>query len=321
MAAPFPSTYDTKCTGFSLVLSQSLLLAAAALFGVDYDHYNIEEEAQIIELHNVLSSAEHRAQIELACAMVWLAFPFLLISLHGLKKLMTAMFIGTNAENLIFMADKAYTMYIFVLVILMPALALASVSFEWSIHEYTPDDDFVPTGYYMQAYTMLLIQEIFDTSSIAEGAFTIALGLLPRYASFLASRGHPVFSKWCGQYKVGNCGSRSRCCWELTTVLMFFICTVIFLIALFEFAESGFFSINGKGKFLLGLSYVIKLLFGFRLLYFGFTGKQKQVERLFAEGRAEQGQGREVMTAGQQQWKMETLNQVETPREVPEQQA
>ena len=53
----------------------------------------------------------------------------------------------------------------------------------------------MPTGYYMQAYTILLTQELFDAACLAEGTFTVAMCLLPRYASYLASHGHPVFSK------------------------------------------------------------------------------------------------------------------------------
>ena len=176
------------------------------------------------------------------------------------------------------------------------------MSFEWSIHEYTPDDDFVPTGYYMQSYTILLMQELFDSASLAEGTFTVALGLLPRFASCLASRGHPVFKKWCGRYTVAGCGDRSRCCWEVATITALLICAVIFLIALFEFAESGFFSVHGYGGWLMCLSYALKMLFGFRLIYHGHSGRYEQeVVRPFSEFRAEQARGSQLqnMVAGQ----------------------
>lgn len=90
---------------------------------------------------------------------------------------------------------------------------------------------------------------------------------------------------------------------------MLSICTIVFLVSLFEFAESGFFSVNGQGKFLMVASFLIKLLLGVRLLFLAYSGKQQQVERLFAEVRAEKGQLQNIekMESGQGQWKMETI--------------
>lgn len=121
--AAFPSSYETKCTGYSLIISQVSLLAASGLFSIDFDTYNIQDEAQIIELHNVVSSPEHRVIMEVGSTLVWIAFPFFVIALHGVKKMGMAMFQGTKAENLIYLAEKAYTMWIFVSVILLPAFA------------------------------------------------------------------------------------------------------------------------------------------------------------------------------------------------------
>jgi len=330
MAYPFPSNYEVKCTGWSLVLSQGLLLSAFALFTIDYDFYAVETKEQIVELHNVVSSADHRAQMELLCAVLWLSFPFFIISLHGIKKLTMGMFGGTKAENIVYLAEKAYIMWILVLVIIGPAFFLASISFEWSkIDEYTPDADAVPTGYYIQFYTILLIQELLDCAALAEGTFVIALCSLVRFSSYLASHGHPVFEGWCGRYTVAGCGKRSRCCWEVTTITAMLICIVVFAIALFEFAESGFFSVTGKSAWLMVVAFALKFLFGFRLIYHGHTKRYEQdVVRPFTEYRAKQAQASQRMVAGQVQsqshgqWQMGPIGDVkaqdpESP-EVPQ---
>jgi len=328
MTYPFPSNYEVKCTGYSLVLSQGLLLAAFALYTIDFDVYAVESGAQIVELHNVVSSAKHRAQMELLCGLLWVSFPFFVISLHGTKKLTMSMFGGTKAENLIYLAEKAYTMWILVVCIIVPALILASISFEWSkIDEYSADDDSVPTGYYIQFYSILLIQELMDSAALTEGTFAMALSLLVRWASYFASHGHPVFEGWCGRYRAAGCGKRSRCCWEVTTITLMLICAVVFAIALFEFAESGFFSLNGKGSWLMVVAFALKFLYGLRLIYHGHTGRyERDIVRPFSEYRAKQAQAsqRMISIAGQaqaqsqqQQWQMDTVGNTKTP-ESPE---
>ena len=53
--------------------------------------------------------------------------------------------------------------------------SLVMVSFEWSIHEYTPEDDYIPTGYYIQLYAVTLAYELFDAVAIADGLFLFLL--------------------------------------------------------------------------------------------------------------------------------------------------
>jgi len=316
MAYPFPSSYEVKCTGYSVVLSQVLLIAAGSIFHVDYDVYAIESEEQIVELHNVVSSAEHRARMDVFCGLMWLSFPFFILSLHGVKKLTMAMFGGTKAENIIYLAEKAYILWILVIVIIVPSLVLASVSFEWSkIKEHTADDETVPTGYYIQFYSILLLQELMDSASLAEGTFLISLALLTRFASYLASHGHPVFEGWCGRYTAAGCGKRSRCCWEVTTVTAMLIVVIIFAIALFQFADSGFFSINGQGAWLVFGGFAMSLLCGLRLAHHGHSGKfERDIVRPFTEYRenqATESQGMMVVTGQAEspgQWQMDTID-------------
>ena len=56
------------------------------------------------------------------------------------------------------------------------------VSYEWSIHEYTPDEnDFIPTGYYIQLYAMTLLHEMYDDVCIADGLFLFLVCVIPQF--------------------------------------------------------------------------------------------------------------------------------------------
>eukprot|EP01084_Bolivina_argentea_P180406 311688_1 len=166
MAGSFPTRNELKCSGCSFIVAHILLGASMLLFASDYDIYNVSTEEDVIALHNASSSQAHRIEIEVAVALMWLSFPFLLMGLFGLKALLEPIYNETGGRMLIFLIENSYLMWITIVIIIVPAICLTSVSFEWSFHEYTPEPDVVPTGYYIQLYTNVLLNVVYLTIQI-----------------------------------------------------------------------------------------------------------------------------------------------------------
>eukprot|EP01083_Nonionella_stella_P188337 693984_1 len=152
MSARFPSRYELKIAGCSLICAQFLLVLLGIIYAIidpqDYDAsiYSARTDEDVVKLHEVLSSEDIRTSTEISAAIWWMSFPFYLIALYVIKKLFMSFFIGTKVEMWIYVMEKAYLFAILITNIIGPALSLTVVSFEWSIHEYTPDtEDYVPT--------------------------------------------------------------------------------------------------------------------------------------------------------------------------------
>ena len=120
--AGFPSRCELKCAGVAMLLSQILFAIAWVMHAIDYDAYDVDSDEGVIELHNILSSEEHRTEIRIACACIWLAFPLMILSLYGIKKFTMAIFDGSSAEMAIYLLEKSYIVFITVSTIMIPAL-------------------------------------------------------------------------------------------------------------------------------------------------------------------------------------------------------
>ena len=76
-----------------------------------------------------------------------------------------------------------------VICIIVPALMLVTVSYEWSFHESTPsEDDFVVTGYWIQLAMHILTFEVLDCAAIADAVFMISMVLVGRFLIAFAMR-------------------------------------------------------------------------------------------------------------------------------------
>eukprot|EP01084_Bolivina_argentea_P091060 163978_1 len=181
MASQFPTRNELKCSGCSFIIAHLLLSTVMMLFAIDYDVYNVTTEEQVTTLHNLLSSTAHRAEMEIACGLTWLSYPFFLMGLFGIKALIGAIHRESGGRMLVYVIEKSYLMWITVVTLIIPAISLTSVSFEWSFHEYTPDVDWIPSGYYVQLYSLMLTMEIMDCVAIADATFLVTAFILPRF--------------------------------------------------------------------------------------------------------------------------------------------
>ena len=114
--------------GGSLAVTQ-LLRVLTGIFNAAYDPgnasvsvYDIETEEQVVDLHNILSSAKVRVMIEVSAAVFWLSFPLLLVAIYGINKLLVSISIGTKMEMWVYVAEKAYLLGLVVTNIIGPAL-------------------------------------------------------------------------------------------------------------------------------------------------------------------------------------------------------
>eukprot|EP01084_Bolivina_argentea_P186314 321186_1 len=305
----FPSQCELKCTGFSIVITQILLGIAWLMHAIDYDAYDVTNEEQVIKLHNILSSSDHRTEIEIACACVWVSFPLLLVSLFGISKLGISIFYQTPAEMVVYVLEKSYIIYIAAITIMLPALSLVSVSYEWSFHEHTPSPDIVQTGYYIQLYALTLELELIDCIAIADATFMISLFLLPRFILLGSSpAGNPRFKQFRSIMEPKCCRNKDvmfKCFCEIFTVCMVTSLVIVFCIILFEFAESGFFSPVGYAKFLVGWSFVLKFLIGVRFINIAYSQKYIKLKEVFGE---QQNVNAILTPAQENNYQMDTIN-------------
>merc|ERR1712083_945359 len=65
--------------------------------------------------------------------------------------------------------------------IIGPALCLVMVSFEWDLLNTTQNGSEVPTGYYIQLYVLLVVEELYDAVCIADGLFLFLICVIPQY--------------------------------------------------------------------------------------------------------------------------------------------
>lgn len=283
MADTFPSRFEMKLSGCSLFTSQILICVASFIYMIDDDFYEVRTEEQVTEMHELLSSAAKRREAEICCGIMWACFPLLLIALYGIKKITLSIYRGTSAEVLIYLADKAYTMYICVICIILPAMMLVTVAYEWSFHEYTPDDDFTATGYYVQLGIHTLMIETADCAAIADATFLISLFLLPRvllmFSADISNHGQK-FRKLKFALEPScchNCSGLAKCGVEIFSDCFVLSLLIVFCMVLFAFAESGFFAPTGEAQFLLFWSILVKLLLGIRMMWFGSSKAWQEV--------------------------------------------
>eukprot|EP01083_Nonionella_stella_P020758 57595_1 len=283
--APFPSRCELKWSGCSLICAQALWVLLGVIYAIidteDYDAsiYEAHTEEDVLKLHKVLSSDDIRSSVEISAALYWLSFPFYLVAIHGLKKLYLSTYIGTKMEMWVYVLEKSYLFSLLMTNVIGPAISLTIVSFEWSIHEYTPDTtDFVPTGYYIQLYSLIMAEELYDAVCIADGAFLFLLFVIPLYRYFAKN---PKFNAMKKRGPIYTFDVMKNCCYLVVTVTLALSIAVAYLVSLFRFANSGFFSLNGGASWIPIYGIILKFFIGFRLVHMGYGPHYEELKQVF----------------------------------------
>ena len=134
-SSPFPTQYELKWAGWSLVTVTFLWIAVGVIFAIvspeinDRSVYTVETEEDVVELHDQMSHPDFRVYIEAIAAVYWLTFPLLLTAIYGIRKLYLSLFIGTKMEMWIYVMEKGYLLSLVVTNIIGPAI--------WYEHPFT----------------------------------------------------------------------------------------------------------------------------------------------------------------------------------------
>lgn len=161
--------------------------------------------------------------------------------------------------------DKAFTLAIGISMVILPALSLTAVTFDWDYGQPAADGT-APSGYWIQLYLTLYEIEVIDCLAVTDGTFLITYFGLALYNLYLVNqKDDPRYTDWNEWKNKTICG----CCKYCYEVMIICICgplVVIFFMILFEFAESGFFSIydNVNAGLLCIWAFIVKIIMGIR---------------------------------------------------------
>eukprot|EP01084_Bolivina_argentea_P259455 437784_1 len=128
MSTSFPTRYELKWTGYSLITAQLLWLIVLIGYAIykpeayDPSIYNIKSEEEVVALHQVLSSDDNRILVEMYVTMFWISFPFYLIAIYGIKKILLSLFTDTPMEMWIYVLEKSYLFSVVIINLIVPAI-------------------------------------------------------------------------------------------------------------------------------------------------------------------------------------------------------
>ncbi len=232
----------------------------------------------------MLSSNDIRIMVEIQAAMFWISFPLYLIAMYGIKKILLSLFANTRMEIWIYVLEKSYLFSLLVTNIIAPAIrytifhlflqittpyiknisifvfvnSLVIVSFEWSIHQCTPEPDFVPTGYYIQLYAMTMVYELYDAICLCDGLFLFLILIIPQFRYCTKD---PKYNIWKQHLHLFNvCGAVCKTCYHIMLVILATSISIVFIVSLFRFANHGFFSLSGGASFLPVYTIILKFM-------------------------------------------------------------
>ena len=124
---PFPTRNEMLLGGITMLLSHTLFAVGTGLVAQFYNAYNVDNEMDVIELHEILSSNKYRIRVEICCGLIWFSFPLLLMQSYVMTKLTKSVNEGYG-EIFSWLFEKGYLMWIYILCIIIPAILLSTLS-------------------------------------------------------------------------------------------------------------------------------------------------------------------------------------------------
>lgn len=277
ITSAFPTRYELKWAGWSLVLITALWVVVGVVFSIvapdtqDYTAYTVRNDEDVVSLHEFLSDPDYRVYVEYFSGVAWMTFPFLLVVIYVIRKLFLSMFVDTPMEMWVYAMEKAYILTLLITNIMGPALCLVMVSFEWDLLNTTQNGSEVPTGYYIQLYVLLVVEELYDAVCIADGLFLFLMCIIPQF-------------RYCTQrqrFQILKQHGMTKTLWHMFLIVLAFTVGVAYLISLFRFADSGFFSLNGGAAWFAIYGFIFKFCIGVRLLIFAHQKRYDDLKKAF----------------------------------------
>lgn len=212
------------------------------------------------------------------------------------------------AQVLAYIADKAYILGTGIGVVLLPALALTLVSFEWDDVNVTGTGATAPSAYWLQLYMVLFEIEIIDCLAVCDATFMLSYFIMIIYCLIIVKRGEN--KKWKKMMDIcvkesGLC--RFKCIYEFMTTSCCISLTIIFVMVLLEFGESGFFSPTNSvnASFLMAWSILVKIILGFRLILLARNDRYHRLKSVFDENH--NGTMLKQQASDEENYKIETI--------------
>ena len=338
----FPSKFEFRCAGISLIIAAILWMIGFWLMQVDHDLWNVATDEQVIILHKELSSSDYRAKVEFSCVLFWISFPLVLAGLHGIKRLSDHLFEGTpgiiihpspvclfrlrlitcfhhklmditNKQTgalLMYIAEKSFILGLGLATVLIPAIALTAISYDWDNVDTTDyTDGAAPAGYWIQCYLMIFWVEVVDCLTICDAGFMVTYYLAALYFSYGSKKGRN--KRWEDTTKIIHGMGLFRMIKFFVEILTGFCCislSIVFLMILFQFGESGFFAPTSRvnAGFLVIWSFICKIFIGFRLVQCSKETYYVRLKRLY--GDKTDGDDKILSNQTEENYKMETID-------------
>ena len=185
------------------------------------------------------------------------------------------------------------------------------MSISWDYVTVDESSATAPSAYWIQLYMVLFQIEIIDCLAVCDATFMLAYFGMAMYVMCSVKRGKN--KKWEKMMDIGMKEAgfyRFKCVMEIVTSFCCISLLAVFIMVLFQFGESGFFSPtnNINAGFLLMWSLLVKIFVGFRMIGSAKDDRYYRIKKIF-----DSFEGDEMLNRGNEEnYAMETI-QVTTP--------
>ena len=197
-----------------------------------------------------------------------------------------------TGELLMYIAEKAFILEIGLILVIVPALLLTAVSFDWNYETVSYTDGIAPQSYWIQLYIVLYGTEIVDCIAICDATFMLSFFLCGVHFMYNIRKGtknKDQRSAKCNDIIRGfaKCYQNEACRHVIGVIISLCCCSmsIIFVMILCQFAESGFFSATGNinAGFLWVWTFVVKMFMGVRFFQLAKNDRYVEIKKLFGD--------------------------------------
>ena len=213
---------------------------------------------------------------------------------------------------LAYIADRAFILGAGIGLVLVPAISLTLVSFDWNYVTVDESSATAPSAYWIQLYMVLFQIEVIDCLAVCDGTFMLAYFGMAMYTMCQVKRGKN--KKWEKMMDIGMKEAgfyRFKCVMEIVGSFCCISLLAVFIMVLFEFGESGFFSPtnNINAGFLIMWSLFVKMFVGFRIIGTAKDDRYYRIKKIF-----ESLEDDEMLNGrSEENYAMETIQVTTTP--------
>ena len=246
------SFYEVFFAGVTMIVAEALAIIGVSIVGtalhsyLDDDETNTEDELE--SLHNEISSK--RSELLVAVAAVWLAVPFCLSHIYLYGRVLESYFVASNgiSSSIVSYAKWVYILCFIIGTALFNAVGAMFVFitsyYSWEFSDTDGDTSY--TGYYIQFLTLRTVFGALDSVGLVfAAACTITF-----FLGFLSTKN--VF------YRL------------LFVLIILFICFDA-VACVFDWAESGFWSVGGFSQAMGGNCILVRICFASVCLVYCFA--------------------------------------------------